>query len=187
MSYSNPQKGELARFEVTDLVDGTSNSFQTNAVNAGPAAWSPDGRYLLVDEQWERSTAWVVDPWSASGEPLPGTENFVSGGCFVNSAVIAHRTWKVGYGQGDAQLGVIRLTSLETGSTVADIEDQLFGDAFRCLPDGSFSYIRRPVIEVELSPGVTQLEPDYEAQLELVHIAADGATIVDDSGLLSMV
>jgi hypothetical protein len=101
--------------------------------------------------------------------------------------VIAHRTWNVGYGQGDAQPGVIRLTSLETGSTVTELGNDLFGDGFRCHPDGSVSYLRRPVVEVQLSPDFSQLEPDYEAPVELVHIAPDGTTTVIASGDLRLV
>lgn len=186
VSFSNPPAGEPARFEVTDLVDRTTASFQTPYINAGPAAWSPDGHYLIVNEQWEDQTAWVIDPWSGSGEPIPGTE-LLDGACFMNDRLVAHRTWNVGYGQGDAQLGVVRLTSLDTGSTVAEIGQNLFGDGFRCHPDGSISYLRRPVVEVELSPDFAQLEPDYEAPLELVHIAPDGTTSVRATGHLRMV
>lgn len=187
VSFSNPPAGEPARFEITNLVDRTAASFDTMYINAGPAAWSPDGRYLIVDEQWEDQTAWVIDPWSGSGEPIPGTEGFLDGACFMSDQVVAHRTWNVGYGQGDAQPGVIRLTSLDTGSTVAEIGNNLFGDSVRCHPDGSISYLRRPVVEVEVSPGFTQLEPDYNAPVELVHIASDGTTAIRASGDLRMV
>lgn len=187
VSFSNPPAGEPARFEIRNLVDQATASFQTDDINAGPAAWSPDGRYLIVNENWEDGTAWVVDPWAGSGEPLPGTERFLDGACFMSDHVVAHRTWNVGYGQGDAQPGVIRLTSLDTGSTVAEIGDNLFGDGLRCHPDGSISYLRRPVIEVELSPDFTQLEPDYEAPVELIHIAPDGTTSTRASGDLRMV
>ncbi len=187
VSFSNPPAGAPARFEITDLVDQTTTDFQTSYVNAGPAAWSPDGRYLIVDEQWEDQTAWIIDPWSGSGEPINDTERFLDGACFMSDRVVAHRTWNVGYGQGDAQPGVIRLTSLDTGSTVEEIGDDLFGDGFRCHPDGSISYLRRPVVEVELSPDFSQLEPDYEALVELVHIAPDGTTSVTASGDLRMV
>jgi WD40 repeat protein len=187
VSFSNPPAGEPARFEIRNLVDQTTTSFQTDYINAGPAAWSPDGRYLIVNENWEDGTAWVVDPWSGSGEPIPGTERFLDGACFMSDRVVAHRTWNVGYGQGDAQPGVIRLTSLDTGSTVAEIGDDLFGDGLRCHPDGSISYLRRPVIEVGLSPDFTQLEPDYDAPVELIHIAPDGTTSTRASGDLRMV
>lgn len=187
VSFSNPPAGEPARFEIRNLVDRTIGGFQTDYINAGPAAWSPDGRYLIVNENWEDGTAWVVDPWSNSGEPLAGTDRFLDGACFMGDRVVAHRMWNVGYGQGDAQPGVIRLTSLDTGSTVAEIGDNLFGDGLRCHPDGSISYLRRPVIEVELSPNFTQLEPDYEAPVELIHIAPDGTTSISASGDLRMV
>lgn len=187
VSFSNPLVGETASFEVNDLVDQTASAFETSYVNAGPAAWSPDGRYLIVDEQWENRTAWVIDPWSGSGEPIADTDRFLDGACFMDDRVIAHRTWNVGYGQGDAQPGVIRLTSLETGSTVMELGNDLFGDGFRCHPDGSISYLRRPVVEVPLSPDFSQLEPDYEAPVELVHIAPDGTTTVNASGDLSIV
>ena len=187
VSFSNPPAGEPARFEVTDLVDGTTSRFGTSYINAGPASWSPDGRYLVVDEQWEDQTAWVIDPWSGSGEPIAGTDRFLDGACFMDDHVIAHRTWNVGYGQGDAQPGVIRLTSLETRSTITELGDDLFGDGFRCHPDGSISYLRRPVVEVQLSPDFSQLEPDYEAPVELVHISADGTSTVTASGDLRIV
>ena len=187
VSFSNPPAGEPARFEITDLVDQTTTEFETWYVNAGPAAWSPDGRYLIVDEQWEDQTAWVIDPWSGSGEPLPGTESFLDGACFMDDDVIAHRTWNVGYGQGDAQPGAVRVTSLETGATVAEIGQDLFGDGFSCHPGGSISYLRRPVIEVQLTPDFSQPQPDYEAPVDLVHITPDGTTSVIDSGDLRMV
>jgi hypothetical protein len=187
VSFADPERGELARFEVRDLVDGTQASFDTSAVNAGPAAWSPDGRFLIVDEQWEDQTAWVVDPWSGSGAPIAGTEPFLDGACFMDDGVIAHRTWNVGYGQGDAQPGVIRLTSLEAGATVAEFGDDLFGDGFRCHPDGSVSYVRRPLIEVQLAPGVSQLEPDGAAPVDLVHIAPNGTATVLASDDLRLV
>ena len=187
VSFSNPSAGEPARFEISNLVDRTSTSFQTDDINAGPAAWSPDGRSLIVDEQWEDGTAWVIDPWGGSGEPIPGTEGFLDGACFMSDRVIAHRTWNVGYGQGDAQPGVIRLTSLDTGSTVTEFGDQLFGDGFRCHPDGSVSYLRRPVVEVELSPDFSQLEPDYDAPVDLIHISPDGTTSIVASGDVRMV
>ncbi len=187
VSFADPSAPEPARFEITDLVDHTTVSFNTQYLNAGPAAWSPDGRYLIVNEQWEDQTAWVIDPWSGSGEPIRGTEQMLDGACFMSDRVVAHRTWNVGYGQGDAQPGVIRLTSLDTGSTVAEIGDDLFGDGFRCHPDGSISYLRRPIVEVELSPDFTQPEPDYEAPVDLVHIAPDGNTSVIASGDLRMV
>jgi hypothetical protein len=187
VTFSNPSAGERARFEITDLVDQTAVGFQTSYINAGPAAWSPDGRYLIVVEQWEDRTEWIIDPWSGSGEPLPGTDRFVDGACFMDDRVIAHRTWNVGYGQGDAQLGVVRLTSLETGSTVGEIGDDLFGDGFRCHPDGSISYLRRPVVEVQLSPDFSQPEPDDEAPVDLVHIAPDGTSSVIAAGDLRLV
>jgi hypothetical protein len=186
VSFSNPPAGEPARFTITDLVDNITSEYQTSFINAGPAAWSPDGRYLIVDEQWEDNSAWVIDPWSGSGDPLPGAERILDGGCFISNDIVAHRTWSIGYGQGDAQPGVIRLTSLATGSTVADIGEGLFGDGFRCHPDGSVSYLRRPVAEVQY-PGFTQLEPVADAPLELVHIAADGTTSITASGDLRLV
>ena len=100
---------------------------------------------------------------------------------------VAHRTWDVGYGQGDAQLGVIRVTALDTGATLTEIGDDLFGDSFRCHQDGSVSYLRRPVIEVESSPGFTQPQPDYDAPVELIHIAPDGTTSILATGDLHMV
>ena len=105
----------------------------------------------------------------------------------MSDRVVADRTWDAGYGKAAAQPGVIRLTSLETGSTVAEIGDDLYGDGFRCHPDGSISYLRRPIIEVELSPESSQLEPGYEAPVDLVHIAPDGTTSVTASGDLRMV
>ncbi len=102
VSFSNPPSGEYARFEITDLVDQTTASFGTVEVNAGPGVWSPDGRYLIVNEQWEDGTAWVIDPWSGSGEPIAPTDRFLDGACFMNEGSVAHRTWNVGYGQGDA-------------------------------------------------------------------------------------
>lgn len=187
VSFAMPMTMEQPRFEITDLVDHTTASFRTKGINAGPAAWSPDGRYLVVDEQWEDGTAWVVDPWSGSGEPVAGTGQILDDACFLDSDVIAHRTWNVGYGQGDAQVGVIRLTSLATGSTVADLGDGLFGAGLRCHPDGSVTYLRRPVVEVQLSPDFSQPEPDYDAPVELVHIAPDGTTSIGDEGDLRMV
>lgn len=176
VSYSNPPVGETARFEISNLVDQSTISFETPHVNAGPGEWSPDGRFLIVDEQWENRSAWVIDPWSGSGDPLPGAAGILDGACFMSDGVIAHRTWNVGSGQGDAQLGTIRLTSLDTGSTIAEFGDGIFGDAFRCHADGSISYLRHPVIDVELSTGFTQLEPDPNAPVELIHIATDGTT-----------
>ncbi len=187
VAFSNPPAGEPSRFEVTNLVDQTTNEFQTPSINAGPAAWSPDGRYLIVDEQWEDQTAWVVDPWSGSADPIPATVGFLDGACFMSNDVVAHRTWNLGYGQGDAQPGVIRLTSLGTGSTVAEIGDGLFGDGFRCHPDGSVSYLRRPVVEVQLSEDFSQLEPDDDAPVELVHLTPDGTASVTASGDLRLV
>ena len=187
VAFSNPPAGEPSRFEVTNLVDQTTNEFQTPSINAGPAAWSPDGRYLIVDEQWEDQTAWVVDPWSGSADPIPATVGFLDGACFMSNDVVAHRTWNLGYGQGDAQPGVIRLTSLGTGSTVAEIGDDLFGDGFRCHPDGSVSYLRRPVVEVQLSEDFSQLEPDDDAPVELVHLTPDGTASVTASGDLRLV
>ena len=176
VSFSNPPAGEPARFEVTDLTEQTSASYQTQYVNAGPGAWSPDGQHLIVNEQWEHGIAWVVDPWSGSPEPIRNVERILDGACFMNDQVVAHRTWNIGYGQGDAQPGVIRLTSLESGQSVGEIGDNLFGEGFHCHPDGSITYIRRPVTEVELSPGFSQLEPDYDAPADLVHITPDGTT-----------
>ena len=183
VSFSNPSAGDPARFEITDLVDRTFVEFETTDINAGPAAWSADGRYLIVDEQWEDGTAWVIDPWSGSGDPVPGTQRFLDGACFVESAVIAHRTWTIGYGQGDARPGTIRLTDLDTGSVVDELGDDLFGDALVCHPDGSVSYLRRPVTERELSPGVGQLEPDADASVELVHLDTNGSTIIAEGDL----
>ena len=187
VSFSNPPAGEPSRFQITNLVEQTTSDFQTQYINAGPAAWSPDGRYLIVDEQWEDQTAWIIDPWSGSGEPIPGTDRFLDGACFMNDRVVAHRTWNVGYGQGNAEPGVIRLTSIDTGSTVGDIGNDLFGDAFRCHSDGSISYVRRPLVEVQLSPNFSQLEPDYAAPGELLHVAPDGTTLVTASGDVHMV
>jgi hypothetical protein len=187
VAFSKPSAGEPTRFEVTNLVDQTTNQFQTPSINAGPAAWSPDGRYLIVDEQWEDQTAWVVDPWSGSSDPIPETVGLLDGACFMSNDVVAHRTWNVGYGQGDARPGVIRLRSLDTGSTVAEIGGGLFGDGFRCHPDGSVSYLRRPVVEVQLSADFSQLEPDYNAPVELVHLTPDGTASVTASGDLRLV
>jgi|GEM_PF-3053013 len=187
VSFSNPQAGQPSRFEVTDLVDRTTNSLQTPSINAGPAAWSPDGRYLIVNEQWEDQTAWIIDPWSDSADPIAGTNVFLDGARFVNQHTIAHRTWNVGCGQGDAEPGVIRLTSIDDGSTVADLGDHLFGDSLRCHPDGSVTYLRRPIVQVTHSSDFSQLEPDYDAPVDLVHIAADGTSTFITSGQLRMV
>ncbi|WP_420453374.1 hypothetical protein [Ilumatobacter sp.] len=188
VSFSNPSAGAPTRFEVEDLVDGTTAAtFELAYVNAGPAAWSPDGRFLIVDEQWEDGTAWAIDPWSGSGEPVGGTQRFLDGACFLRADVVAHRTWDVGYGQGDARPGVIRLTSLTDGSTVGELGDGLFGDGLRCHPDGSVSYLRRPVVEVGQSEDVTQSEPDRSAPVDLVRIAPDGTTTVTASGDLRLV
>jgi hypothetical protein len=65
--------------------------------------------------------------------------------------------------------------------------DDLFGDGFRCHPDGSISYLRRPVVEVQLSPDFSQLEPDYGAPVELVHISTQGSSTVTASGDLRIV
>lgn len=186
VAFSDPPAGEAARFEISDLDDQTTVGLDTGKINAGPAAWSPDGRFLIVNEQWEDGTAWVIDPWSGSGDPLPGTE-ILDGACFMSDRQVAHRTWNIGYGQGNAQPGVIRLTSLDTGSTAAEFGDDIFGDAFRCHPDGSISYLRRPVVQVESSPDFTQPEPDYEAPVELIHIAADGTITNRAMGNLRMV
>lgn len=187
VSFAKPWLMEQPRFEITDLVGGTTATFHTDGINAGPAAWSPDGRHLIVDEQWEDGEAWVVDPWSGSGDPVAGTGQFLDGACFLSGDVIAHRTWNVGYGQGDAQLGVIRLTSLVDGSTAGELGADLFGIGLRCHPDGSITYLRRPVVEVESSPGYFQLEPDHDAPVELVHVAPDGTTTPMATGDLRMV
>jgi hypothetical protein len=192
VSFSNPPRGEMARFEVTDLFNDFTVGFDTNDVNAGPAAWSPDGRFLIIDEQWEDGRAWVVDPWSGSGARIAGTDAMLDGACFISSRIVAHRTWSVGYGQGDAQLGAVQLVSLSDGSLVTgsadgDLGSNLFGDAIRCHADGSVSYLRRPVHDVEPSPGFVQLEPDDEAPVELIHIATDGTVSTRASGDLRMV
>lgn len=187
VSFSNPSVGDPSRFKVAGLVDGSTAEFETRGVNAGPGAWSPDGRFLIVNEQWEDGTASVIDPWSGSGDPLPGMDRLLDGACFMSNQVIAHRTWDVGYGQGDAQPGVVRLTSLDTGSTIADFGDNIYGDGFRCHPDGSISYLRRPVVEVQVSPGFTQLEPDRDAPVELVHIATDGTLSILAAGDIRMI
>jgi hypothetical protein len=191
VSFADPPAGEPARFEITDLVDGTTANFDTDYTNAGPAAWSPDGRYLIVNEQWEDGTAWVVDPWSGSDTPIAGTDGyldgFLDGGCFMSNDVVAHRTWNVGYGQGDAQVGVIRLTDLTSGSTVAELGTNLFGESLRCHADGSVTYVRRGIVEVEHAPGFSQPEPDYDTPVELVHLAPDGTATIRDSGDLRMV
>ena len=185
VSFSNWPAGEPSRFEVVDLVDGVTVDFETLGINAGPSAWSSDGRFLIVNENWEQGTAWVIDPWSGSGDPLPGTK-ILDGACFLSDRQVAHRTWNVGYGQGDAQPGVVRLTSLDTGSTVAEFGDDIFGDAFRCHPDGSISYLRRAVVLVESSPDFTQPEPAY-GPVELIHIAIDGTITNRAIGNLRMV
>ena len=187
VSYSNPPAGERARFEVTDLTDQTTASFQTQLTNAGPGAWSSDGQHLIINEQWEQGAAWIVDPWSGSPDPIPYTERILDGACFVNDQVVAHRTWNIGYGQGDAQPGVIRLTSVETGESVGEIGDDLFGEGFHCHPDGSITYVRRPVTEVELSPDFSQLEPDYDAPADLIHITPDGTASTLATGNIEIV
>ncbi|MEZ5248717.1 MAG: hypothetical protein R2713_05710 [Ilumatobacteraceae bacterium] len=154
VSFSNPPAGEQPRIEVTDLVDGTTNWFTTEGINAGPGAWSPDGRHLIVNDQWEDGTAWVVDPWSASARPTAAGE-FLDGACFVDARTIAHRTWNVGYGQGDAQTGVIRLIDVDGGPPLAELGTDLFGDALGCHPDGSITYLQRPVVEVDLGGGLS--------------------------------
>jgi hypothetical protein len=187
VSLSNPPAGERPRIEVTDLADGSSNAFQTDGINAGPGAWSPDGRHLIVNEQWEDGTAWVVDPWATSPEPSAATGVFLDGACFIDAGTIAHRTWNVGYGQGDAQPGVIRLTAVDDGSTLADLGQDLFGDSLRCHPDGSVTYLRRPVADVDLGDGFIQPEPVYDAPVDLVRIAPDGSATTLTSGPLRMV
>jgi len=187
VSFSNPPMGEHARFEFSDLVDGTTAGYETLDVNAGPGAWSPDGRLLIVNEQWEQGAAWVVDPWSGSGEPLPGTEDMLDGACFMSDRVVAHRTWNIPYGEGSPELGVIRLTSLDTGATVDEFGNDVFGAGFHCHSDGSISVLRRPVVEVQVSPGVAHLEPNFDAPVELVHIATDGTISSRAVGNLSMV
>lgn len=187
VSFSNPARSETPRIEVTDLIDGTTNAFQPGGINAGPGAWSPDGRFLIVNEQWEDGTAWVVDPWTVSPEPSTVTGVFLDGACFIDDHTIARRTWNVGCGQGDAQPGVIRLTSLDDGSTIADLGENLFGDSFSCQPDGSVTYLRRPVIDVDYSDGFSQPEPDYDAPVDLIHLTPDGTATTIISGRLRMV
>ena len=67
------------------------------------------------------------------------------------------------------------------------LERCIFGDDFRCHPDGSISYLRRPVVDVQLSPDLSQLEPDDDAPVDLVHVAPDGTTSVIATGDLRMV
>ncbi|MCB0997902.1 MAG: hypothetical protein KDB40_01280 [Acidimicrobiales bacterium] len=186
VSFSNPPAGEQPRIEVTDLVDGTTNWFTTEGINAGPGAWSPDGRHLIVNDQWEDGTAWVVDPWSASARPTAAGE-FLDGACFVDARTIAHRTWNVGYGQGDAQTGVIRLIDVDGGPPLAELGTDLFGDALGCHPDGSITYLQRPVVEVDLGGGLSQPEPDHDAPVDLVHIEPDGTSTTITSGGLRMI
>lgn len=187
VSFAIPSAGSPARLAFADLVDGRTNEVQTNYVNAGPAAWSPAGRHLVLAENWEDGEAWVIDPWSDSVEPLPGTERFLDGACFVNDNVIAYRTWDVGYGQGDAQLGAIRLTSIDTGDTVADLGTDLFGEnRLACHPDGSVNFVRRPVTEVEIAPDFTQLEPVYDDPVELAHVDPTGTITVQATGDLRL-
>ena len=187
VSFSNPQPSEPSRFEITDLVDRTITDFRV-------AVHQRRSRSLVARRPLPDRERAMGGPDGLDCRPVvrlrrtdPRHRRFLDGACFMNDRMVAHRTWNVGYGQGDAQPGVIRLTSLDTGSTVAEIGDDLFGDSFRCHPDGSISYLRRPVVNVELSPDFSQLEPDYEAPVELIHIARDGTTSVTASGDLRMV
>jgi len=123
----------------------------------------------------------------AFGDHSDWTDRILDGACFMSNQAIAHRTWNAGYGQGDAQPGVVRVTSLEDRSTITELGANLYGDEFRCHPDGSISYLRRPVIEVQLSPDFTQNEPDYAAPVELIHIATDGTVSTRAAGNLRMV
>lgn len=187
VSFSNPPASETPRIRVTDLTDGTTNTFQTDGINAGPGAWAPDGRHLIINEQWEDGTAWVVDPWGPSPEPTPAGV-FLDGACFVDAVTVAHRTWNVGYGQGDAQLGVIRLSGVEDGSTTAALGENLFGDnTIRCHPDGSVTYLRRPVVDVDLGGGSTQPQPNYDAPVDVVRLQLDGTASTIASDRLRMV
>ena len=199
VSFSDPPAGEGARLEISDLVNRSTASFDLPGINAGPGEWSPDGRYLIINEQWEDGTAWVIDPWSGSAEPIfggPGgdtpaagdTDSMLDGACFVSDVVIAHRTWNVPYGEGSAQTGAVRLTSLETGETTGELGTDLFGDAFHCHADGSVSVVRRPLVDVQLSPGVSQIQPDNEAASELLRITPDETTSIltdDDLRIVS--
>ena len=187
VSFSNPPASETPRIRVTDLTDGTTNTFQTEGINAGPGAWAPDGRHLIINEQWEDGTAWVVDPWTPSPEPTPAGE-FLDGACFVDAVTIAHRTWNVGYGQGDAQTGTVRFSYIDGGPSTLDLGENLFGDnTIRCHPDGSITYLRRPVVDVDHGGGFTQPEPDYDAPVDLIRIQPDGITTTIASGRLRMV
>lgn len=185
MSFSNPPAGDQPRIEVTDLVDGTTNSFTTEGINAGPGAWSPDGRYLVVSEQWENGTAWVVDPWSADPRPTAAGE-ILDGACFVDASTIAHRTWNVGYGQGDAQTGQVQLTDVNGGPPLAAYGTNLFGDAIRCHPDGSITFLQRPIIQVDHGGGFSQPEPNYDAPVDLIHFKPDGTSTAITSGQLRL-
>ena len=175
-----PPSGPGSR--IANIVDRTTANFETDYTDAGPGAWSSDGRYLIVNEQWEDGTAWVVDPWSGSGTPIAGAEGFLDGGCFMSNDVVAHRIWNVGYGQGAARVGVIRLTDLTSGSTVTELGTNLFGDGLRCHADGSVTFVRRGMVDIEHAPGFSQPEPDYDTPVELVHLAPDGTATIRDSG-----
>jgi hypothetical protein len=187
VSSATPSEGARARLEFDDLVDGRTNEIQTDYVNAGPAVWSSDGRHLIVAENWEDGAAWVIDPWSDSADPILGTDRFLDGACFVDDDVIAHRTWNIGYGQGDAQPGVVRLTSIAAGATVAELGTDLFGEyELACLGDGALSFVRRPVVEVEFGAGFSQLEPDDDEPGELVRVDSEGTVTVMATGDLRL-
>jgi len=187
VSSSDPPASGTSRITVTDLATGRTNTSDTGMVNAGPGAWSPDGRHLVVNEQWEDGTAWVVDPWTASAAPSP-PNIFLDGACFINAGTIAHRTWNVDGVQGNAQTGVIRQTSADDGPATADLGEDLFGDrAIRCHTDGSVTYLRRPIIIVDRGGGFSQPEPDYTAPVDLIRVAPDGTATTITSGRLRMV
>ncbi len=200
VGFSHPPTGAPNRIEVFDLVDDISSEFVVEALNAGPGEWSDDGRFLIVNEQWEDGRAWAVTPWSGSGEFVAGTVDPESSEpsysasllrettCFVDERTVAYRTWDVGYGQGDAQPGSIAIRSLDAGELLDERGTDLFGSFdVRCHADGSVSYLRRPVEIVEVSPDLSQLEPVLDAPVELVRVAPDGTETVMDSGLLRFV
>ena len=79
------------------------------------------------------------------------------------------------------------LIDVDGGPPLAELGTDLFGDALGCHPDGSITYLQRPVVEVDLGGGLSQPEPDHDAPVDLVHIEPDGTSTTITSGGLRMI
>lgn len=187
MTVSNPPEtyGETELL-VRDLETGRSAEQTMPMIAASPGEWSPDGTHLIVDNAWENTVTYLIDPWAdgdAAGDSTLRNSDDVHWeyACFVDDSTIAVATWDSPYAEVSAVSGTILLVDVATLAVVGDLGIDAYGHGLVCHPDATATFVSIPLTTRILGEGGPDpfevTEPDPGAPSEVVHAVGEGRSV----------